>query len=154
MKKGRYSEEQIVRALQEQESRQKTIVVVCKELGIAQATFHKWKQKYGGLNVNDAWRLQELESENTRLKRMVAYLMLERKPCYLRSDNGSEVLEKSLREWLFSQSSKSLFSDPGSPWQNGKCESFNGKFRDECLNAQWFRTLREAKVLIEIWQKE
>jgi putative transposase len=76
------------------------------------------------------------------------------KPCYLRSDNGSEFIEKSLREWLISQGTKSLFIDTGSPWQNGKCESFNGKFRDECLNTQWFRTLREAKVLIEIWRKE
>lgn len=78
MKKSRYSEEQIVRALQEQESGQKTIVVLCRELGIAQATFHKWKQKYGGLSVNDARRLKELESENARLKRMVADLMLEK----------------------------------------------------------------------------
>lgn len=78
MKKSRYSEEQIVRALQEQESGQKTIVVLCRELGIAQATFHKWKQKYGGLSVSDAKRLKELESENARLKRMVADLMLEK----------------------------------------------------------------------------
>ena len=76
------------------------------------------------------------------------------KPCYLRSDNGSEFIEKSLREWLIAQGTKSLFIDPGSPWQNGKWESFNGKFRDECLNTQWFRTLKEAKVLIEMWRKE
>jgi putative transposase len=78
MKKSRYSEEQIVRALQEQESGQKTIVALCRELGIAQATFHKWKQKYGGLSVSDAKRLKELESENSRLKHMVADLMLEK----------------------------------------------------------------------------
>jgi putative transposase len=67
-----------VRALQEQESGQKTIVALCRELGIAQATFHKWKQKYGGLSVSDAKRLKELESKNSRLKRMVADLMLEK----------------------------------------------------------------------------
>jgi len=78
MKKSRYSEEQIVRALQEQESGQKTIVVLCREVGIAQATFHKWKQKYGGLSVSEAKRLKELDSENARLKRMVADLMLEK----------------------------------------------------------------------------
>ena len=78
MKKSRYSEEQIVRALQEQESGQKTIVLLCREFGIAQATFHKWKQKYGGLSVSDAKRLKELESENSRLKHMVADLMLEK----------------------------------------------------------------------------
>jgi len=75
-------------------------------------------------------------------------------PCYLRSDNGSEFIEKSLRAWLKDQGTDSLFIDPGSPWQNGKCESFNGKFRDECLNTQWFRTLREAKILIEIWRRQ
>jgi putative transposase len=53
-------------------------VALCRELGIAQATFHKWKQKYSGLSVNDAKRLKELENENSRLKRMVADLMLEK----------------------------------------------------------------------------
>jgi putative transposase len=75
-------------------------------------------------------------------------------PCYLRSDNGSEFIEKSLQKWLKEKGIDSIFIDPGSPWQNGKCESFNGKLRTECLNATWFRTLREAKVLIEMWRKE
>jgi putative transposase len=77
MKKSRFSEEQIVRALQEQASGSKTIVALCRELGISQATFHKWKLKYSGLNVNEARRLKELETENSKLKRMVADLMLE-----------------------------------------------------------------------------
>lgn len=77
MKKSRFSEEQIVKALQEHEIGGKTVVAISRELGISQATFHKWKQKYGGLNVNEAKRLKELESENSRLKRMVADLMLE-----------------------------------------------------------------------------
>jgi len=77
MKKSRYSEEQIIRALQEQESGSKTIEGISRELGIAQSTFHKWKFKYGGLNVKEARRLKELEGENSRLKRMVANLMLE-----------------------------------------------------------------------------
>jgi putative transposase len=85
----------------------------------------------------------------------LAAVMLERgQPCYLRSDNGSEFIEKSLQKWLRSKGTDSIFINPGSPWENGKCESFNGKLRDECLNAQWFRTLREAKVLIEMWRKE
>lgn len=87
MKKSRFSEEQIVRALQEQESGQKTIAVLCRELGIAAATFHKWKQKYGGLEVSEARRLRELESENGKLKRMVANLMLE-------NEAVKEVLKK------------------------------------------------------------
>ena len=78
MKKSRFTEEQIVRALQAQESGQKTIKTLCRELGIVVSTFHKWKQKYGGLEVNEAKRLRELESENSKLKRMVANLMLEK----------------------------------------------------------------------------
>jgi putative transposase len=74
MKTSRFSEEQIVKALQEQESGGKTIAAISRELGISQNTFHKWKQKYGGLNVNEARRLRELETENSRLKRMVADL--------------------------------------------------------------------------------
>jgi putative transposase len=85
----------------------------------------------------------------------LARVILERgRPCYLRSDNGSEFIARSLQEWLRSKGTGAIFITPGSPWENGKCESFNGKLRDECLNTQWFRTLREAKVLIEMWRKE
>lgn len=85
----------------------------------------------------------------------LALVMKERgQPCYLRSDNGSEFIEKSLQKWLREKGVDSIFIEPGSPWQNGKCESFNGKLRTECLNANYFRTLREAKVLIELWRKE
>ncbi len=77
MKKSRFTEVQIIKALQAQESGQKTIKVLCRELGISVSTFHKWKQKYGGLQVNEAKRLREMEQENNRLKRMVANLMLE-----------------------------------------------------------------------------
>lgn len=85
----------------------------------------------------------------------LAQVMKERgQPCYLRSDNGSEFIEKSLQKWLRDKGIDSIFIEPGSPWQNGKCESFNGKLRTECLNASYFRTLREAKVLIEMWRKE
>jgi putative transposase len=75
-------------------------------------------------------------------------------PCYLRSDNGSEFVEKNLQKWLRQNNVDSIFITPGSPWENGFCESFNGKLRDECLNMHWFKTLREAKVLIEMWRKE
>jgi putative transposase len=85
----------------------------------------------------------------------LAQVIAERgQPCYLRSDNGSEFIEKSLQKWLRDKGVASIFIEPGSPWQNGKCESFNGKLRVECLNATYFRTLREAKVLIEMWRKE
>lgn len=76
------------------------------------------------------------------------------KPLYLRSDNGSEFIARCLQSWLDTHGTKPLFIEPGSPWQNGKCESFNGKLRDECLNMEWFDTLKEAQVVIEQWRDE
>ena len=75
-------------------------------------------------------------------------------PEYIRSDNGSEFTAKAVREWLSNVSVKALYIEPGSPWENGYNESFNGKFRDELLNCEIFETLFEAKVLIERWRKE
>lgn len=74
-------------------------------------------------------------------------------PLYLRSDNGSEFIAACLQEWLKEQGTRPLFIEPGSPWQNGKCESFNGRFRDECLNMEWFDSLKEAQVVIEGWRE-
>lgn len=75
------------------------------------------------------------------------------RPLYLRSDNGSEFVADCLQSWLRMQGTLPLFIDPGSPWQNGKCESFNGRFRDECLNAEWWGSLREAQNVIEMWRE-
>ncbi len=75
-------------------------------------------------------------------------------PEYIRSDNGSEFTAKVVREWLSSVGVKALYIEPGSPWENGYNESFNGKLRDELLNGEIFETLFEAKVLIERWRKE
>jgi len=75
-------------------------------------------------------------------------------PEYIRSDNGSEFTAKAVREWLSNVGVKTLYIEPGSPWENGYNESFNGKFRDELLNGEIFDTLFEAKVLIERWRNE
>ncbi len=75
-------------------------------------------------------------------------------PAHLRSDNGSEFIAKPLRAWLDRLQVKPLFIEPGSPWENGYIESFNGKMRDELLNREIFYTLLEAKTLIEDWRKE
>ena len=75
-------------------------------------------------------------------------------PGYLRSDNGSEFTAKLVRGWLERLQVKSLFIEPGSPWENGYIESFNGKLRDELLNREIFETLQEAKVLIEFWRRD
>jgi len=82
-------------------------------------------------------------------------LFLERgTPAYIRSDNGPEFTANLIRDWLQRLGVQTLFIEPGSPWENGYVESFNGKFRDECLNGELFYTLGEAKILIERWRRE
>ena len=73
-------------------------------------------------------------------------------PGYIRSDNGPEFTARRVREWIERIGAKTLFIEPGSPWENGYNESFNGKLRDELLNGEIFYTLREAEVLIEEWR--
>ena len=75
-------------------------------------------------------------------------------PEHIRSDNGPEFTAKAVRKWLGNMDVKTLFIEPGSPWENGYIESFNGKLRDELLNREIFATLTEAKVLIADWRKE
>ncbi len=74
-------------------------------------------------------------------------------PEHIRSDNGPEFVAQKLRQWLGNLGTGTLYIEPGSPWENGYCESFNGKLRDECLNGEIFYTLQEAKVLIEQWRR-
>ena len=75
-------------------------------------------------------------------------------PEHIRSDNGPEFTAREIRKWLAHIGVKTLFIEPGSPWENGYIESFNGKLRDELLNREIFTTLMEAKVLIEQWRRE
>jgi len=75
-------------------------------------------------------------------------------PEHIRSDNGPEFTAKAIRKWLARIGVKALFIEPGSPWENGYIESFNGKLRDELLNREIFTTLTEAKVLIAGWRRE
>lgn len=75
-------------------------------------------------------------------------------PGYIRSDNGPEFVSRELRRWLNALGVKTLYIEPGSPWENGYIESFNGKLRDELLNREIFDTLFEAKVLVERWRVE
>jgi putative transposase len=75
------------------------------------------------------------------------------KPQFIRSDNGPEFTANAVKEWLKEQEIGPSFIEPGSPWQNAYVESFNGKFRDECLNREWFHNRKEAKVIIERWRQ-
>lgn len=73
-------------------------------------------------------------------------------PLFMRSDNGPEFVSQAILEWIAHAGIATVLNDPGKPWQNGTDESFNGKFRDECLSIEWFRSRREAAVLIEAWR--
>jgi len=75
-------------------------------------------------------------------------------PDHIRSDNGSEFTARLVRNWMKDIGIKTLFIEPGSPWENGYNESFNGKLRDELLNGELFYTLKEAQIIIERWRKE
>ena len=75
-------------------------------------------------------------------------------PEHIGSDNGPEFTAREVRKWLHNLGVKALFIEPGSPWENGYIESFNGRLREELLNIEIFTTLLEAKILIEQWRKE
>ena len=74
-------------------------------------------------------------------------------PAYIRSDNGPEFVAKAVRVWIAAVGAKTAFIEPGSPWENGYCESFNARFRDELLNGEVFYSLKEAQIIIEQWRK-
>lgn len=75
-------------------------------------------------------------------------------PRYLRSDNGPEFVSRAILRWLDEARIETALNDPGKPWQNGADESFNGKFRDECLSLEWFRNRTDATIVIEQWRRD
>jgi putative transposase len=117
-------------------------------------------QRLKCLTVTDEWTKEGLAIEvdgRIRCQRVIevlARLVSERgAPLYLRSDNGPEFVSRALLKWIVDQGIATALIDPGKPWQNGTAESFNGKFRDECLSLEWFRSRAEAKVVIESWRR-
>ena len=99
------------------------------------------------IEVGASLRSQDVILTLSRLMRLYG------KPAYVRSDNGAEFTAAKVMRWLRDNAIGPAFIAPGSPWQNGVVESFNGKLRDELLNREWFRTRAEAKVLIERWRQ-
>ena len=113
------------------------------------------------LNVVDEFTRECLAIEGARKQssrdvlRTLAGLMVRHGiPKHIRSDNGAEFVAKAVRDWLARLDVGTLFIEPGSPWENGYVESFNGKLRDELLNGEIFTTLEEAKVLTQVWRRE
>lgn len=112
------------------------------------------------LTVIDEWTRESLAIDvqgSIRSGRVIEVLTqlisLHGAPLHLRSDNGPEFVSRAVLKWLHGAGINTALSDPGKPWQNGSDESFNGKFRDECLSMEWFRTRAEAKVVIEQWRR-
>jgi transposase InsO family protein len=95
---------------------------------------------------------RRLTSEDV-LERLTELFVRRGPPAYIRSDNGAEFTANAVREWLGRLGVQTLYIEPGSPWENGYVESFNGKLRDELLDREIFYTLQEAKVLIERWRQ-
>jgi len=93
-------------------------------------------------------------TSQTVIDQLFYLFILRGTPEHIRSDNGPEFTAKAVRSWLNDLEVTTLFIEPGSPWENGYIESFNGKLRDELLNREIFTTLTEASILIEEWRKE
>jgi putative transposase len=74
-------------------------------------------------------------------------------PGHIRSDNGPEFIARAVRQWIAAVGARTAFIEPGSPWENGYCESFNSKLRDELLNGELFYSLAEARIVIECWRQ-
>jgi|TARA_X000001036_G_C20600524_1_gene774742 transposase InsO family protein len=74
-------------------------------------------------------------------------------PAYIRSDNGPEFIADAVRQWIKAVGAETAYIEPGSPWENGYCESFNARFRDELLNGEIFYSLKEAQIVIEQWRR-
>jgi putative transposase len=112
------------------------------------------------LTVTDEWTKEGLAIEvdgrlrSGRVIEVLSRLVSERgAPRIPRSDNGPEFVSQALLKWIADQRIDTALIDPGKPWQNGVSESFNGKFRDECLSLEWFLSRAQAKVVIEAWRR-
>jgi putative transposase len=112
------------------------------------------------LTVIDEWTREALAIDvagsirSTRVIEVLARLIsVHGAPRYLRSDNGPEFISIAIMKWLTDEGIETAYIAPGKPWQNGTDESFNGRFRDECLNMEWFRTRPEAAAIIEAWRQ-
>jgi transposase InsO family protein len=119
---------------------------------------HVWAYDFVEDRTHDGRKLRILSivDEYTRewLDQLAALFMYRGIPKHIRSDNGPEFTVKAVRDWLSRIGVKTLFIEPGSPWENGYVESFNGKFRDEFLDRELFYSLEEARVLTEMWRQE
>lgn len=132
---------------------------------------HVWSYDFVYCRTNDgkAFRTLNIRDEHTReclairVKRklnstdvidaLTDLFILRGVPACIRSDNGPEFVAQAVRDWINAVGAKTAYIEPGSPWENGYCESFNARFRDELLDGETFYSLKEAQILIEQWKK-
>src|SRR3984957_5298777 len=97
-------------------------------------------------------RLERKWSSAKVIEALADVMVLKGVPKHIRSDNGPEFVARDLRKWLAGTGAKTAYIEPGSPWENGYCESFNAKLRDEFLNGELFYSMKEIRVLAERWR--
>ena len=107
----------------------------------------EWTRECLAIEVSGSFRSRQVIDVLSRL------ISVYGAPGYLRSDNGPEFISRAILKWLATTNIDNANIDPGKPWQNATNESFNDKFRDECLSLEWFRSREEARVLIESWRR-
>jgi putative transposase len=154
MAKKRLSVEQIIGKLREAEvllAQGQAIPQVSKKIGVTEqmlTILDEFTRECLAIDV-----ARRLTSEDV-LERLSDLFIRRGVPEHIRSDNGSEFTATKVQDWLRRVEVKTLYIAPGSPWENGYIESFNGKLRDELLDREIFDTLYEAKVLVERWKRE
>lgn len=97
------------------------------------------------------WVAHSITAQNV-VQFLAAILQIRQPPDFLRSDNGTEFTAHAVQDWLAEKKVDTIFIPPGQPWKNGFVESFHDKFRDECLQREWFCSLLEAQITIENWR--
>ena len=176
MRKSKFTDSQIMDAVKRVEAGF-TVPDICRELGVSTATFYKWRAKYGCMDfvsdsLSNGRRIKCLTVADdfshecvdiavdygisgqyvTRLLDQAA--VFRGYPLAVRTDNGPEFTSRAFMAWATAHGVRHILIQPGRPMQNGYIESFNGKFRDECLNEQWFQTLPQAKTCIAEWRRD
>jgi len=155
MKGTRHSEEQIIAILKQGEAGLST-ADLCRQHNITEQTYYRWKAKYGGMDSSEA-KKPAIEVDTSlgglRVRRVLDRIASERGlPEAIVLDNGPEFRGRALAAWSEERGVRLEFIQPGKPVQNAYAESFNGRLRDECLNANWFTSLRDARRKIEDWR--
>ena len=113
---------------------------------------HVWSYDFVANQTHDSRPFRILNTLDEYTRECLASVVARRIRSHIRSDNGPECIACKLRHWLTVLQVAPLYIEPGSPWENGYCESFNGKMRDQLLNGELFYTLKETQTIIERWR--